>query len=211
MKLHREALGVTSFSIDPYQLGFENEEAIASGAFWFYRKLGFRPTDRGVARLVAQEEERLGADPDYRTPPRLLRRLVTHNLLYEVPGTTSGAWDRFHIRNLGLRVNRRMARRFGGSAEAIRSAAAGRVAKALGLRPVRLAPLERRAFDSFALVLDEIGDLARWTRAERGGILEIVRAKAGAPERRYLRLLQRHARLRAALLALGSRRSAPRT
>ena len=67
MKLHREALGVTSFSIDPYQLGFENEEAIASGAFWFYRKLGFRPTDRGVARLVAREEERLAADPAYRS------------------------------------------------------------------------------------------------------------------------------------------------
>ena len=37
-------LGVTAFSIDPYQLGYENEEGIESGAFWFYRKLGFRPT-----------------------------------------------------------------------------------------------------------------------------------------------------------------------
>jgi len=135
---------------------------------------------------------------------------VTHNLLYEVPGTPSGEWDRFHIRNLGLRVNRRMARRFGGSAAAIRAAAARRVAKALGLRPARLAPLERRAFESFALVLDEIRDLASWTRPERRGIREIVRAKAGGVERRYLRLLQRHARLRAALLALGSRRSALR-
>ena len=207
MKIHREALGVTSFSIDPYQLGFENEEAIASGAFWFYRKLGFRPTDRGVARLVAREEERLAAEPDYRTPPRLLRRLVTHNLIYEVPGTPSGEWDRFHIRNLGLRVNRRVARRFGGSADAIRAAAVRRVAKALGLRPARLAPIERRAFESFALVLDEIRDLARWTRAERRAVLEILRAKAGAGERRYLRLLQGHARLRAALIALGSPKS----
>ena len=46
LKLHRDALGVTSFSIDPYQLGYENEEALESGAFWFYRKLGFRPTSR---------------------------------------------------------------------------------------------------------------------------------------------------------------------
>ena len=28
LKLHRDALGVTSFSIDPYQLGYENEEAL---------------------------------------------------------------------------------------------------------------------------------------------------------------------------------------
>ena len=207
MKLHRDALGVTSFSIDPYQLGFENDEAIASGAFWFYRKLGFRPTDSGVARLVAREEERLAADPGYRTTPRILRRLVTHNLLYEVPGTPSGDWDRFHVRNLGLAVNRRMARRFGGKAEGIRAAAARRVAKALGLRPAVLSPLERRAFDSFALVLDEVPDLRRWTRPERIALVEILRAKAGGSERRYLRLLQRHGRLRAALIALGSPKS----
>ncbi|HEY7112560.1 MAG TPA: hypothetical protein VIA45_06465 [Thermoanaerobaculia bacterium] len=204
MKLHRDALGVTSFSIDPYQLGFENDEAIASGAFWFYRKLGFRPTDPGVARLVAREEERLSADPSYRTPERLLRRLVSHNLLYEVPGTASGAWDRFHVRNLGLEVNRRMARGFGGSAGAIRAAAARRVAKALDVRPAALSPLERRAFESFALVLDEVPDLPRWTRSERRAVVEILRKKAGGAESRYLRLLQRHPRLRAALIALGS-------
>ncbi|HEY6147898.1 MAG TPA: hypothetical protein VIZ69_09375, partial [Thermoanaerobaculia bacterium] len=45
MKLFRDALGTTSFSVDPYQIGHENEEAIESGAFWFYRKLGFRSTD----------------------------------------------------------------------------------------------------------------------------------------------------------------------
>ena len=62
LKLHRDALGVTSFSIDPYQLGFENEEAIESGAFWFYRKLGFRPTDPSVRRLVAREEQRIARE-----------------------------------------------------------------------------------------------------------------------------------------------------
>jgi hypothetical protein len=36
-------MGTTCVSVYPYQLGHENEEAIESGAFWFYRKLGFRP------------------------------------------------------------------------------------------------------------------------------------------------------------------------
>ena len=40
--------GVSSFSLDPYQIGFENEEGIQSGAFWFYRKLGFRSTRRSI-------------------------------------------------------------------------------------------------------------------------------------------------------------------
>ena len=38
----RALLGARSVAVDPYQIGRENEEAISSGAFWFYRKLGFR-------------------------------------------------------------------------------------------------------------------------------------------------------------------------
>ncbi|MGH9367378.1 MAG: hypothetical protein ACRD3M_06870 [Thermoanaerobaculia bacterium] len=206
LKFHREALGVTSFSIDPYQLGFGNEEAIESGAFWFYRKLGFRPTDPGVAERVGREERRMTSDPSYRSSRRTLAALVTHNLLYEVPETPSGDWDRFHVRNLGLLVNRRMRSGHGGSAERLRTVSQGRVAKALDLRPAGLSPLERRAFAEFALVLNGVANLGRWTKAEREGVADIVRAKAGRSERAYLRRMQRHPRLREALIKLGSGR-----
>ena len=63
LELHHAALGVTSFSVDPYQIGFENSEAIDSGAFWFYRKLGFRPTDAGV-----RAPARAGGAADRRGP-----------------------------------------------------------------------------------------------------------------------------------------------
>ncbi|MGH9316535.1 MAG: hypothetical protein ACRD1P_05450, partial [Thermoanaerobaculia bacterium] len=85
LKLHSQVLGVTSFSIDPYQLGYENAEAIESGAFWFYRKLGFCPTRASIGKLLATEERRIAADPSYRSSVRTLRRLVTGNLLYEAP------------------------------------------------------------------------------------------------------------------------------
>ncbi len=39
--------------------GLENEEALDSGAFWFYRKLGFRPLDRAAVQLVEREENRM--------------------------------------------------------------------------------------------------------------------------------------------------------
>ena len=206
LKLHRDALGVTSFSIDPYQLGFENAEAIDSGAFWFYRKLGFRPTNRDVAAAVAREERRIAERPGHRSSPATLRRLVVHNLLYEAPGTASGDWDRFHVRRIGLAVNRRMREdpRIRGDAERLRGAAERRAARALGLRPHRLTASERRAFEAMAPALDAIRDLERWTRGERDALAAILRAKAGKDERRYLRLMQRHSRLRRAWIALGS-------
>ncbi|HEY2798609.1 MAG TPA: hypothetical protein VGK26_12025 [Thermoanaerobaculia bacterium] len=206
LRLHRDALGVTSFSIDPYQLGFQNEEAISSGAFWFYRKLGFRPTDASVARGVAREESRIARDPAYRSSPAALRRLVTHNVLYEAPGGLHprGEWDRFHVREIGLAVNRRMRREFGGSAARLRTVSEGRVAAALGMAIPR-EQVARRAFSELALVLDLIPDLERWSAAERRAAAAVVRAKAGPLERAYLRGLQRHARLRRALIRLGTR------
>ena len=40
LRLFHQVLGSTCFSVDPYQIGHSNAEAVESGAFWFYRKLG---------------------------------------------------------------------------------------------------------------------------------------------------------------------------
>lgn len=106
LRLLHQMLGVTCFSMDPYQIGHDNEEAIASGAFWFYRKLGFRPVQAHQARLVEREEKRLARQPGYRTPARTLRRLAESPLVYEAPGHVTGDWDRFHVRNLALALQR---------------------------------------------------------------------------------------------------------
>jgi hypothetical protein len=100
LKLFREQLGVTCFSVDPYQIGRDNEEAIASGAFWFYRKLGFRPAFREAARLTAREEKKIAANPDYRTPPDLLRQLAVSPMVYG--GVEE--WGRFSMHQLGPRI-----------------------------------------------------------------------------------------------------------
>jgi hypothetical protein len=206
LRLLKQVYGVTSFSIDPYQLGHENPEAIESGAFWFYRKLGFRPTSRAVESLLRAEERRISSDSSYRSSPRALRRLVTGNVLYEAEGQRhrAGEWDRFHIRNLGLAVQRRIRTLCGGDAGRARRESAERVARALGMRSAGRHPAERSAFVNLALVLDLIPDLAEWSRGEKKALVEILRAKAGREEIRYLRGLQRHDRLRKALVQLGS-------
>jgi len=205
LKLHKDALGVTSFSIDPYQLGFENDEALDSGAFWFYRKLGFRPTSAGVRRLLAREEGRIRKNAAYRSSRRTLVRLVTGNLIYDAPGAPRGAWDRFHVRRIGLAVNRRL-RDSRASASEFRERAETLVAKTLGIRRSSLSARERTAFASLAPVLAQIPDLSRWKSEERRAASDVVRAKASRDETRYLELLSRHRRLRAALIRLGSTR-----
>jgi len=212
VKLLNQALGVASFSIDPYQIGQENEEAIASGAFWFYRKLGFRSTDRRLRALTEKEEKKLAADPRYRSPASVLRRLARSNLLYEVPShpksgiqSSESVWDHFHIRNLALAVIRRMAREFGGEAGRIFRASEERVARALSLRPESWPPESKQILGRLALVLDLIPELPQWPKRDRDAAADVLRAKAASRESLYLRLMQKHARLRHELLRLGSR------
>jgi hypothetical protein len=82
LKLFCERFRVTSFVIDPYQLGHENEEAIESGSFWFYYKLGFRPESPEVARLAEREQQRIATHSEYRTRPATLRKLAVAPVVY---------------------------------------------------------------------------------------------------------------------------------
>ena len=93
LRLMRQLLGVTVFSIEPYQIGHENEEGIESGAFWFYRKLGFRPVRPELMKLTLSEEQKIAARRDYRTSARTLRRLAAGHLLFELEGSGSYACD----------------------------------------------------------------------------------------------------------------------
>lgn len=168
LRLFHQVLGVSCFTVDPYQIGLENAEAVDSGAFWFYRKLGFRPVAPEAARLVEREELRMRRTPGYRSSKRTLERLARTYLIYEGPAARNGEWDGFTIRNLGLAVQRAMSR---GSATGI---------------------------------LEAIPGFSRWGSPEQAAAVEVFAAKKSAQETRYLRLMQRHPRLRAALLALGS-------
>jgi len=199
-QLHR----VRCISVYPYQLGEGNEEAIASGAFWFYRKLGFRPGCPEVRRLLAREEERIAARPGYRTPPTVLRKLAAGHVFYELPGAEIGAWDSFRVRNLGLRVNRHMAKKFGGDAERMRKVTSAKLARRLGMDARRLSQLEREVLEDFGAVLALVPKFQNWSAEESNELAAIIRAKTGMDEARYIRLLQSHSRLRAAVLRLGS-------
>jgi len=195
-------MATTCISMYPYQLGHNNDEAIESGAFWFYRKLGFRPGRKDLVRLVEREEARIARDPKYRTPARTLRRLAEGHAFYELPGSELGAWDGFSTRNIGLRVVRTMGKELGGDGQRFREAGVRSLARVLRTR-VPEGGRTRKAFEDFALVVTLIPGLRSWSAAEKRGLVEIIHAKVGRDEIRYLYLLQRHGRLRREMLRLG--------
>jgi hypothetical protein len=193
LHLFHQVLGVNCFSVDPYQIGDENPEAIESGAFWFYRKLGFRPVGADRAALARREEQRIARTPGYRSSRRTLQRLAKGYVLFEGPGAKAGQWDSFSIRNAGIAATRALAARFGSDTERMRHAASRFAARHFGVESAC----------GLALVLNTIPGVANWSPAEKKTVADILRAKESGSEAHYLRLMQRHERLRAAFLKLG--------
>ena len=106
LKTFHQLLGVTCFVLDPYQIGHNNEEAIQSGAFWFYRKLGFHSTDAALRDMTAKEEKKIASNAAYRVPARALRKLVCARMIYGFPGAPVADWYSFETRRLGMEVAR---------------------------------------------------------------------------------------------------------
>jgi hypothetical protein len=205
LRLLRQLHGVNVISVYPYQIGDGNEEAIASGAFWFYRKMGFRSMDPVLEKLAQTEEKKVRANPKYRTSAATLRRLSKANVVYELPEAKRGAWDRFSTRNIGLAVQQRMARDFDGDAQAMRKAAVERLARIVAMDSQKLKPQAQIPFTDFATVLSLVPDLDRWSSDEKDAMRAIIAAKPARTELHYQQLLIRHERLRRAILQIGSR------
>jgi hypothetical protein len=219
----RAETGASVISVYPYQIGQNNDEALDSGAFWFYRKLGFRCGLPEIEKLAGTEEKKIEADAQYRTPRRTLQQLANAHMFYEIgsavgeavkkgdgsgeseSGIASGAWDTFSTRNLGLRVSRRMAKEFGGSLPAMREASATEVSRALGVQINRWTGTERRSLEEWSLVLSLIPKIGDWSATEKRQMIEMIRSQSGPHEMHYLHLTQHHEHLRRELLRLGSR------
>jgi hypothetical protein len=204
LRLMRQLLGVTVFSIDPYQVGHENEEGIESGAFWFYRKLGFRPVRPELMKLTEAEERKVSENPGHRTSSGTLRKLAAGHMLFELPGNrVRRQWDRFEARNIGLALQRRMAREFA-DPKKIRASSVQSVTRALDLDAGFGNEDQKRALQNLSLVLAMIPKIAAWNQSDKELAARIIRAKSNADEALYLKLMQRHFTLREALIRFGS-------
>jgi len=198
LSVMRKLTGVSAFSLDPYQIGHENEEGIESGAFWFYRKLGFRSSRNSIRKLTRREEEKIASRKNYRTSAATLRRLAEAPMIFELDQTHEGDWDRFQIRNIGFAVQRLMASKFDGDAARMRSYAADNARQILGMQ-------RNSNTGDLAVVLLLIEDLNTWSDSDKELLKKIIESKTNLSEVKYLQLLQKHARLRDEILRLGSK------
>lgn len=180
--------GAKSFSAMKYQFGHDNPEAIESGAFWFYYKLGFRHRHEKTAMLAEAEAKKIAAKKKYRTPAKILRALAKENLYL-------GDADEARYSNVAVAMTRMIAREHEGN----RERAVIDCRRIAAMRLDRSLP-STHAADEFALMLALFDDLAKWSSDEKRELLQIIDAKNDVSEQDFVLRMNAHNRLKETIL-----------
>lgn len=204
LAMTRHLFGAEAFTVFPYQLGGAgNDEGLDSGAWWFYRKLGFEPRHREARRLMHREEARLAQDPAYRSSRAILRRLGEYNLYWQPGQQRRDVMGVVPLANIGLAVTDFIALHGGGEPDRGTARCVREARRLLGAGPTRRwSAGERQSFERWAPLVLALPGVARWSPAERRALVAVMRAKGGRRESAFVRAFDAHPRLSAAVAAL---------
>lgn len=193
--------GATSFTLDPYQLGHGNDEGIASGAWWFYFKLGFRPRAADARRIAQAELARIARDPRHRSGEATLQQLARRHLYFELdPARPLPLPPLARIGPAGAKL---LDARAGADRERALRECSRMALRLCGLKSLAgFTADERRAWERAAPLVLLLPGFERWPAGERRAAARALRAKGGRSEREFVRQLVAHQRLHAALFAL---------
>ena len=76
LRVYRHVFGIRYFEVEPYQFGLDNPDGIASGAYWFYYRFGFRSLSKPLRLLAEKEVEKIRSKKGYRTSEKTLMQFT---------------------------------------------------------------------------------------------------------------------------------------
>lgn len=193
MRVLYHLAGVRYFFLTSYGMGDGNPEAIATGAFWFYRKLGFKAANPEVEALARAEERVMRRRRGYRSSRKVLRELSYTDAYLDL---SRGACRPTDFEALGAAVTVDIAARFGGERDRALRGCERETVEALGIVDYpRWSSAERRTLRQWAPVLSLIPELSRWPVQERRALSRLLKARATGQELDYARATAALARL----------------
>jgi len=193
MRVYYALVGCTRFIANPYQLGGENIEALKSGAFWFYYRLGYRPVLPGIKKLARREAARVRRNKTYRSNIKTLRKLASCDMHLTLPGArASDLFEERWIETSSMLAAQVLGAAGGATHQDSANNVANALARDVGLRSThRWSAAERRAFISIAPIV-AAANPGTWSADAKRSIRKLLRAKGGDSEATYARLLSEH-------------------
>lgn len=168
MRVYHALVACTRFIANPYQFGGDNSEALKSGAFWFYYRLGYRPVLPVIRKLALREDARIRRNRKYRSDIKTLRKLASCDMHLALPGAkASEFFDERWFETVSMLAT-----------------------KALG----EAGDNTRRDSSSLAPIVAAVQP-QDWGAKDKRLTRELLRAKDGELELHYAKLLARHDKL----------------
>ncbi|TDJ65201.1 MAG: hypothetical protein E2O37_05315 [Proteobacteria bacterium] len=194
-----------TFVVEPYQLGEENEEAIQSGAWWFYNKLGYKPYDREASRLAKSENEKRRTRTNYRSSPSALRRLAQAPMFLHLGCRRKDVLGLVDLEACGLAVTDYLSRQRGSDRARAEVDCAKTVCSWLDIDQRKLSSDQRLWLRRWSPLIVSLGSVPGWSQNDKAALTAVLLAKGGREQSRYVHLFDRHQHLRESLLKLSRR------
>jgi len=201
--MHR-LFAADTFSVDAYQIGADNDEAIDSGAWWFYARLGFRPRDKDAIKL-ANAELHKAKKKGYRSSKNTLRELAHYPVYFSLGRKRRDVLPMVCTDSLSLGVLDYVSKHFGSRREEAARRCSQELADALGVDSIADWPAdEQLMWHRLSPVIAAIADVQDWPKADRAALVAVIRAKGGVLEKDYVTLFDAHKGLRRAVAAFAA-------
>ena len=193
LRLYHHYFGCFHFIVKPYQFGKGNQEGLKSAAFWFYYKLGFRPTNDTIKKEAEIEWVKLKKDKKYRTPIKQLQHFTTCNVEWKI---NKKSFPDFDAGKISLLVSNAINKKFVGDRQlAISSCqkSMNKLFRAASLKKDNF--YQKEVLANWGLLLLVLGDIEKWSANQKGMLVKLIKLKQAGKERDYVLQLKKHNRL----------------
>ena len=193
MRVFHAMSGCTRFIANPYQFGGDNLEALRSGAFWFYYRLGYRPVQRDIRALARDEFVKIRKKKGYRTPLAVLKELAACDMHLTLPGALQVEYfDESWIEICALLATRQLALTGHRSRGRAQDEIARQLVEDLGIDSMEQWTQEERKWFVRLGPIVAATRPATWSARDRQSMVKLMRAKGGNFERDFLKRAFRH-------------------
>lgn len=192
MRVYHNLVGCNRFIANPYQFGAENDEALKSGAYWFYYRLGFRSVSPAIRALALQELRKIRRNKGHRSSISTLRRLASGDMHLTLSSARARDYfDEDWFDTTSMLATHELGAANGNTRAESEASIAKRMARDLGIRKLHTwSRPEQNAFRQLAPILAATGP-SSWPAADKRLTRKLLRAKGGPQEAKYARLLSR--------------------
>lgn len=188
LRVYHQYFKATRFVVKPYQFGLHNAEAIKTGAFWFYYKLGFRPENNELKALAKKEEEEKLKNPSYKSEASTLRKYTKSNVALTLSDNT---YPNFDSEVLSQKITHYINTQFDGNREKAINQCFKQLKEVLGIN-VKTWKIEDIDYaKQISILFCSYPDSKNWMIDHKKNIILLIQLKSAKTELLWIKHLQR--------------------